>query len=71
MYVCICNAVTESAIHRMVDDGCSTLGEVQARTGCADCCGTCHDHVVDVLHRALERQSASAPVALPTLPLVA
>ena len=70
MYVCICNAVTESTIERMIADGCNTFGEVQARTGCADCCGSCHEHVHDVVNRALERQqSATWLPGPPLLPL--
>jgi bacterioferritin-associated ferredoxin len=70
MYVCICNAVTERTIEKLVADGCSSLAELQSRTGCADCCGTCHDYAVEVLDRALIASSRS-PVVLPSIPLVA
>ncbi len=71
MYVCVCNAVTERAIHRMVEEGCCTLGEVQARTGCADCCGTCHDYALEVLEQALERHPGALSTGAVKLPMVA
>jgi len=71
MYVCVCNAITERAIHRMVKDGCTTLGEVQALSGCADCCGTCHDYALEVLDQALGRQQAVSPPRAVSLPMVA
>ncbi len=71
MYVCVCNAVTESTIRELVTDGCTTLGELQARTGCADCCGTCHDHVLELIDRTLEHSAPLPHPAAIRLPLVA
>lgn len=71
MYVCVCNAVTEHTIHEMVGAGCTTLAELQASTGCADCCGTCHDYALEVLDRALIQTSSHPVTRLPRLPLVA
>lgn len=62
MYVCICNAIPERAIHKLVDEGYHTLNEIQAITGCADACGSCREHAEAVIARALDR---------PTLPIVA
>ncbi len=61
MYVCVCNAVTERTIHQMVANGCTALSEVQAMTGCADCCGTCHDYALEVLDRALATHNKTRP----------
>ena len=68
MYVCVCNAVTERTIHQMVASGCTTLSEVQAMTGCADCCGTCHDYALHVLDKALE-QRTDIPATIPVVNL--
>lgn len=55
MYVCICNAVPESAIHRLVAEGVTSFEEIQLITGCSQTCGSCHDHAHEVLHEALRR----------------
>ncbi|MGA7440247.1 MAG: (2Fe-2S)-binding protein, partial [Luteibacter sp.] len=39
MYICMCNAVTDHAIRRLAAEGVETFAELQARTGCSDCCG--------------------------------
>ena len=41
MYVCICNAITESQVRASVDAGASTLEDLQLDTGVASSCGTC------------------------------
>jgi bacterioferritin-associated ferredoxin len=43
MYVCICKAVSDHDIRRAVADGARCFEDVQARTGCATCCGCCED----------------------------
>lgn len=44
MYVCVCNAVTESQIHEAVENGVSTVKQLKEELGVgADCasCGSC------------------------------
>lgn len=41
MYVCVCNAVTESAIRSAVEDGARSLRDLTFRTGCSTQCGRC------------------------------
>jgi bacterioferritin-associated ferredoxin len=41
MYICLCNAVTDHDIRREAADGVRSFAELQARTGCSDCCGYC------------------------------
>ena len=53
MYVCICNAVTDSDIRNAVDDGVHTLKQLKRTTGCAGSCGCCKEMAVDVLQQAL------------------
>jgi bacterioferritin-associated ferredoxin len=43
MYICLCNAVTDHDIRREAADGAHSFAELQARTGCSDCCGTCEN----------------------------
>ncbi len=41
MYVCVCNAVTESQVLRAVEEGVRNLRGLQARLGIALECGRC------------------------------
>ncbi|MEI2416657.1 (2Fe-2S)-binding protein [Orrella sp. JC864] len=43
MYVCICNAVTERQIHASVEQGATSLADLQFELGVATCCGCCAD----------------------------
>lgn len=55
MYVCVCNAVPESAIYRLVENGVTSFEEMQLITGCSQTCGSCHDHAREVMREALHR----------------
>lgn len=63
MYICLCNAVTERAIHQAVADGVSTLDELTARTGCSGTCGSCADLAGDVLAEACAARVLPLPMA--------
>jgi bacterioferritin-associated ferredoxin len=58
MYVCICKAVTDSAIRAAVGEGASSLRELSARTGCSTQCGRCVQTVREILDTALVEQGA-------------
>ena len=59
MYVCVCNAVTDSDIRDAVDDGVRNLHQLRLSTGCGTTCGSCKDTAVEVLQQALlERREA-------------
>ncbi|HXD38742.1 MAG TPA: (2Fe-2S)-binding protein [Rhodanobacter sp.] len=66
MYICLCNAVTDHDIRREAADGVQSFAEVQARTGCSDCCGCCEDEA-----RATFAQARAQVVVMCPLPLVA
>ena len=53
MYVCVCNAVTDSDIRNAVDDGVCTLRQLRQKTGCASTCGCCKEMAVETLQQAL------------------
>ena len=53
MYICICNAVTDSAIRDAVEDGARTLRELSFRTGCSTQCGRCVWRAREVMNEAL------------------
>ena len=53
MYVCICNAVTDSAIRQAVSEGASSFSDVSMRTGCSTQCGRCVPIARSILDEAL------------------
>lgn len=56
MYICLCNAVTDHDIRREAADGVQSFSELQARTGCSDCCGCCEQMARATLAKAVEHQ---------------
>jgi bacterioferritin-associated ferredoxin len=60
MYVCICKAVTDSAIRTAVSEGASSLRELSLRTGCSTQCGRCVNTAREILDAALADQGAPA-----------
>ena len=68
MYVCLCNAVTDSDIRNAVDDGVRNLKQLRQVTDCGATCGSCNEMALEVLQQAImiKRQSESL---LPTMQL--
>jgi len=65
MYVCICKAVTDSAIRQAVQAGARSLRDLSARTGCSTQCGRCVHVAREVMDTALaEIGSPKSPVEL-------
>ena len=61
MYICVCNAVTDSDIRAAVEDGVHNLKQLRFATGCTSTCGCCKQVAVDVLKQALaEKRTASS-----------
>jgi len=58
MYVCICNAVNESAIQQAVDNGATSFRDLSMMTGCGTQCGSCVKLARDVLDKALAQGGA-------------
>jgi bacterioferritin-associated ferredoxin len=54
MYVCICNAVTDTDINREIDAGAVTLEQLRAKLNVASSCGRCSVTVIERLHARLE-----------------
>ena len=59
MYVCVCNAVTDSNIRNAVDDGVRNMKQLRQKTDCGTTCGTCLDMAVEVLQQALNAKRES------------
>jgi bacterioferritin-associated ferredoxin len=55
MYVCICNAVSDSDISRAIDGGAVTLDQLRDRLNVAAGCGHCSVYIEDHLEMRLEQ----------------
>jgi len=62
MYICLCNAVTDHDIRRAASDGVRSFTELQARTGCSDCCGCCETEARATLDKAIEKAASDLPI---------
>ncbi|MBK6288173.1 MAG: (2Fe-2S)-binding protein [Gammaproteobacteria bacterium] len=51
MYVCICNAVTESDIADAVKHGVRTMAQLEETLLVSTCCGKCRDAAIECLER--------------------
>jgi bacterioferritin-associated ferredoxin len=49
MYVCVCNAVTETAVRAAACAGVRDLDGLAAHTGCGTGCGCCRDFASGLL----------------------
>ena len=52
MYVCVCNGVTDRDIRRAAEEGCRSMDELTAHTGCGSTCGCCRDYAMEALQQA-------------------
>jgi len=56
MYVCICKAVSDTRIKRLVSEGACTLRDLARETALGSCCGKCVPAAREVLSAALSEQ---------------
>ena len=59
MYVCVCNAVTDSDIRNAVDEGVRNMKQLRRTTGCGSTCGCCREMAAEVLQQALAENRKS------------
>lgn len=64
MYICVCNAVTESSIRKAVREGARNLFDLVARTGCSTQCGRCSDLATEFLQDELAAIGTAAAAAV-------
>lgn len=65
MIICICRGKSDRDISRAIDNGASSLRDLQ-RCGIGDQCGSCHNSLRSMLAAAAVAASAdSAPVPCP------
>ncbi len=53
MFVCICNAVTDSDIRNAVEEGVGNIRQLRLTTGCGTTCGSCEEMADEILQQAL------------------
>ena len=68
MYVCICNAVTDSEIRQAVDDGVRNLKQLSRLNGCGVTCGSCQELASEVIQEAVTEKRQQA-FGLPVMQL--
>ena len=66
MYVCICNAVTDSDIRKAVDSGVHNMKQLGQATGCGTTCGCCREIAVEILQQTLAGNRESR-ITLPVM----
>ncbi|WP_216900087.1 (2Fe-2S)-binding protein [Nocardia alni] len=60
MYVCICNAVSESDVHSCVAAGACSTRQVKAACGWKPGCGSCTRRFTEVFSQAMTPSSDAA-----------
>lgn len=60
MYICVCHAITDRQIREIVEQGATSLIEVQQRLPIASCCGRCESTACDVIEEQCAASSRRA-----------
>jgi bacterioferritin-associated ferredoxin len=65
MYICLCHGITDRQIRRAVEQGASSLGEVQLQLPVGGCCGRCESAARELIreHSTQEIQRTDAAFA--------
>lgn len=58
MYVCVCNAVTESELERAIKEGAVTVKELREKLLVTGCCGSCLNSVKEFLEHSVPAKVA-------------
>jgi bacterioferritin-associated ferredoxin len=58
MYVCVCNAVTESDIDEAVERGARAVGDLREQLLVATCCGSCEETAQEYLSASLRQRGS-------------
>jgi bacterioferritin-associated ferredoxin len=67
MYVCICNAITDTQIRKAAESGSTDLWGLQAELGVAAGCGSCKDAVSEILAEYRNRPAPQPSVYVPVI----
>ena len=61
MYVCVCNAVTDTAIKQAVKKGHDSLEAIQKELYVGTCCGRCKPFAQELIRQCTEQRENSYP----------
>ncbi len=64
MYVCLCNAVTDTQIRDAARRGARSLADLNSQLRVASCCGRCADCANRILDECLGGESAGSEFGL-------
>ena len=62
MYVCICNAVTDSQIRKAAEAGVEDLWDLRRELGVASGCGSCKEMASEILSEVRREKARFEPV---------
>ena len=63
VYACICAAVTDVIVAKSICEGARTTDEIGAATGAGTSCGSCHDHLCDMIDRLTDERTGAIAAA--------
>lgn len=55
MYICVCHGITDRQIRSAVEQGCSTLDDVQLQLPVGGCCGRCEPAARELIREHAEQ----------------
>ncbi len=58
MFICSCRAVTDRQIRESIESGNDDLQAVVEDTGAGECCGSCHEDILQMILDSLPPQEA-------------
>ena len=64
MYICICNAVSDSVIREAVSKGARSFRDLSFKTGCGTQCGSCVPQARAVMDESLAESGHTSEVSL-------
>ena len=62
MYVCVCNAVTDTQIRKACENGACSMEDLSRELNVATCCGRCKDCARRILRENDDQVFFSAPL---------
>ena len=62
MYVCICNAITDTQIRQAAESGVLDLWGLQAELGVATDCGSCKETAAEILRENRQKIRQVQPI---------
>jgi len=60
MIICVCKAVGERALREAIRGGARSIAELARETGASTDCGTCTEHLIELLAEELAPPAAAA-----------